>query len=402
MKSLLLLVVLICATNLAAKTYYVATTGNDSNKGSASSPWRTISHAASAVQAGDTVIVEDGRYAEAVTSNHSGTSSAPITFQSRHKWGAVLAPSSAQVSNNSRLVFNINGSDTKIVNFEITGSYDGTTAFGIKLQSGAVGGVIRGNKVHHISASRTVCPGGGAAIESAQANAVVTANFVYDVNPPRGSSLNCGVESGIYITNGDGTQVTNNLVINVWQGASIQLSGEQAPDHDFPSHVTVTNNTIINGGTPGVGGYAIWENCAQSGSTCDYNVMTNNLAYGMLHGNYQIVATSPGGTWGSHNIYSKNLEYKDAADSICCKQTLANTINADPRFVQYTGGPTGDYHLQSTSPAIRAGTSTGAPSTDFDGHARPQHTAYAVGAYEYVANVPTHVTAAMNRPQTKE
>jgi hypothetical protein len=42
----------------------------------------------------------------------------------------------------------------------------------------------------------------------------------------------------------------------------------------------------------------------------------------------------------------------------------------------------GDYQLQSGSPAIDAGSATGAPATDFAGTARPQGAAVDIGAFE--------------------
>lgn len=42
--------------------YYLSPTGNDTNNGSTSSPWKTIAKADSVVQAGDTVIFKDGIY----------------------------------------------------------------------------------------------------------------------------------------------------------------------------------------------------------------------------------------------------------------------------------------------------------------------------------------------------
>jgi hypothetical protein len=53
-------------------------------------------------------------------------------------------------------------------------------------------------------------------------------------------------------------------------------------------------------------------------------------------------------------------------------------INQDPRFIQL-----GDYHLQPRSPAIDAGTSTGAPTIDIDGHRRPCGVGVDMGAYEF-------------------
>ncbi|MGD0613722.1 MAG: choice-of-anchor Q domain-containing protein [Anaerolineales bacterium] len=52
----------------------------------------------------------------------------------------------------------------------------------------------------------------------------------------------------------------------------------------------------------------------------------------------------------------------------------------DPKFVNPTGA---DFHLQSGSPAIDAGSPLNAPDSDFDGNARPRGAGYSIGAYEY-------------------
>ena len=64
-------------------TYYVATTGNDSNAGtSINSPWRTIQKAADNVSANDIVYIKAGNYGcENVVFDASGTQTAPITFE---------------------------------------------------------------------------------------------------------------------------------------------------------------------------------------------------------------------------------------------------------------------------------------------------------------------------------
>ncbi len=55
----------------------------------------------------------------------------------------------------------------------------------------------------------------------------------------------------------------------------------------------------------------------------------------------------------------------------------------DPRFVLPAWGAPGDYHLQSTSPAINTGLAEGAPEVDLDGGARDAQPD--IGAYEYWA-----------------
>jgi parallel beta-helix repeat protein len=63
----------------AAATYYVATTGNDSNTGtSVSAPMRTITRAVNKVVAGDTVYVRGGTYREDVEMARGGTATAPV------------------------------------------------------------------------------------------------------------------------------------------------------------------------------------------------------------------------------------------------------------------------------------------------------------------------------------
>lgn len=61
--------------------------------------------------------------------------------------------------------------------------------------------------------------------------------------------------------------------------------------------------------------------------------------------------------------------------------TGTGNIDANPWFVDSANG---DYHLQAWSPAIDAGTATGAPDYDFEGDARPQNAGYDMGADEFV------------------
>jgi hypothetical protein len=68
------------AGSAQAQTYYVAKTGNDSNSGTKTAPWLTISHAATEAKAGSTVYVGAGTYNESVAFANSGTASAPIVF----------------------------------------------------------------------------------------------------------------------------------------------------------------------------------------------------------------------------------------------------------------------------------------------------------------------------------
>ena len=66
--------------SLFAATYYVATSGNNTNPGTQGSPWLTVQKAANTMVAGDTVIVASGNYDENVTTVRNGVQGSPITF----------------------------------------------------------------------------------------------------------------------------------------------------------------------------------------------------------------------------------------------------------------------------------------------------------------------------------
>ena len=85
MYATLVVIVLALAQTLAGQagtTYYVSTSGNDTNPGTIRAPWLTIQHAANTVKPGATVYVSGGIYHESVNFPTSGRALAPITFQS--------------------------------------------------------------------------------------------------------------------------------------------------------------------------------------------------------------------------------------------------------------------------------------------------------------------------------
>lgn len=79
---------------------------------------------------------------------------------------------------------------------------------------------------------------------------------------------------------------------------------------------------------------------------------------------------------------SNNLFY--GAGSLPAWADSATSINADPLFIDPTS-PARNFHLQTGSPAIDAGTAVSV-SRDFDGIIRPQGIAFDIGAFEYNQN----------------
>ena len=111
-----------------AKTYYVSTSGNNSASGLAEkTAFRTITHAATRAQAGDTVYIKGGNYGhEDVVISNSGTADQPIVFQGyKGKPGDTPAPSEMPLldGQNGKPVFGIlirNKSHLSIANIAIT------------------------------------------------------------------------------------------------------------------------------------------------------------------------------------------------------------------------------------------------------------------------------------------
>ena len=68
------------SSSLHATTYYVATTGSDTNAGTITAPFRTINQAQTPATAGDTIYVRGGIYNERFIIWESGSSSARLTI----------------------------------------------------------------------------------------------------------------------------------------------------------------------------------------------------------------------------------------------------------------------------------------------------------------------------------
>lgn len=130
----------------AGRVFYVAPTGSDSAAGTLTAPWKSIAHAQSVAQAGDTVYFRGGTYAytratrsctsgtdrvDAVTLNKSGSSGSPISY---------LAYSG------ERPVFDFSkvSDDCRIKGFDVTGSY-------IHLKGLELTGVPQNNSLNHES-----------------------------------------------------------------------------------------------------------------------------------------------------------------------------------------------------------------------------------------------------------
>lgn len=136
-------------------TYYVSTSGNDSNPGTISQPWRTIQHAADSVTAGDTVYVRAGVYNEIVTIPVSGSASSGfVTFSSYPGELATVDGTGLSVPNGQWGLYTIQDESYIIIQgFEIRNYITHSTAdvpIGIYIFGAGSNVQIVNNHIHNI------------------------------------------------------------------------------------------------------------------------------------------------------------------------------------------------------------------------------------------------------------
>jgi hypothetical protein len=135
-------------------TFYVSTTGDDSNSGTKTAPWRTVQHAADTVRAGSTVNVRGGVYKELVTVKASGNASdGYITFRSYPGETAVLDAEHFTPSERQAVLTIHSQSYVRIEGFEIRNFHTAEhqlTPLGISVMGGGSHIELLKNNVHHI------------------------------------------------------------------------------------------------------------------------------------------------------------------------------------------------------------------------------------------------------------
>ena len=152
-----ILFVLMCATAALGQintSYSVATTGNDSNPGTETLPWRTVQHAADTARAGSTVNVHGGIYEELLSLNASGNASDGfITFRSFPGETAILDAAKFTPKDRQGVVSIHNQSYVRIEGFEIRNfrtAEHRLAPLGIDVRGAGSHIELLKNNVHHI------------------------------------------------------------------------------------------------------------------------------------------------------------------------------------------------------------------------------------------------------------
>jgi parallel beta-helix repeat protein len=399
---------------LAMATLYVAPTGNDSSSGASTAPWLTLQKAADVAQPGDTVVVRAGNY-KGFYMDRSGTAAAPITFKADA--GAAITSRNATTADGINLeganYINIEGFTINnmpragirsVTNHHInirnnkldsngywgifTGfasdvTIEGNTASRSQIEHGIYfsnsgdraiirNNIVWGNNRNGIHMNGDIEAGGGDGIVS---DSLVEGNIIYENGRNGGSAINCdGVQNSVF---------RNNILYNN-HASGISLYRINAAQG--ASGNKITNNTIV------MASDARWALNIQNAST--NNTVYNNILYNnSARGSINISPDSRSGFKSDYNAVMSRFTLDDSSQ-ISLDQWRSttgqdrNSLIATPAQL-FANVAANDYHLSATSPALDKGTITNAPSSDFEGTARPQGAGMDIGADELGGTSPT-------------
>jgi len=176
--------------NLLVGTFYISTSGKDSNNGSQSAPWRHIQYAVDRVGPGSTINVMTGVYKEKVTFHNSGSAGGGyITLRKAAGNKPVIDGAGLPISGETGLIVIENKAYIKVIGFEIrnlkAGGAPAALPAGIWIKGRGAFIEIRNNAVHDIANSCYDCRAHGIAVYGRDPNAsihdiLIDGNKVYN------------------------------------------------------------------------------------------------------------------------------------------------------------------------------------------------------------------------------
>jgi parallel beta-helix repeat protein len=434
-----LLTLLSAASTSSAATFYVAAAGSDTNPGTLSAPFRTITRAAAAVRPGDVVEVRGGVYNEVVRLfNSKGTAAARIIF--RNYAGEQPVIDGTGTLPRTDLVQLSTTEYTDFTGFEVRNS----TGLGITVFN-AKGIRLTDNRVRHSTRNGIYI---GSDPFGATSDVLVQGNDVYNnVLDNQAHTRSGGWGQAIGIDGADGVTISNNRVhendgegIAFVNSDNVVARGNTVYDNfsvgiyfDNAQFCTADANFIYSSGNPRyfrdglpAGGIGFANEVYSVANLLTDNRVTNNIA---VNTRWSVFYTSVGGVVGGglkNTLVSNNTFYKAATAMLSIDTDLhagnvvqnnifhqtgggamfhgsaivttfrtnlwyggtpgaaagaGDVVGEDPLFVRTGGLAATDYKLTHLSYALFAGTVTSAVLTDFWGSLRSP--AYDIGAHEH-------------------
>jgi hypothetical protein len=430
--------------------YFVSTTGSDSADGSYATPWLTLTNARDTISPGDIVYAMDG--VGQTTDDGQGWSSCLTIGANSGSPGALKAmvvyPGATATIGNVNSTAN-GGCDTAI---RSKGQGESYWAFaGFTIRGGSI--TLNPNSATgwRIVANDLSCPNGNAQAGcldlGTEVSIAVYGNNIHNV----GTNLNPGdvtaLYHGVYISEfNHGVDFGWNTIAYVQGCRGLQQNvNEGSSSYDISIHDNVIHDTQCDGIVmttvdPSMGPVELYNNIIYNAGTgpsnaensgawmCIYVLggdpdgygpgsgiidVYNNTLYDCGNWTNPPYSQSEGMLlWANQGNGNKSLRLRNnivyastvspyCADTVCSgivgtnnifygngPAPIADNLNADPKLKNLSV-TSPDFHLQAGSPAIDAGLTIPGFATDFDGIARPQGSAFDIGAYEYIQTGPS-------------
>lgn len=333
------------------KTFYVSTSGRDSNPGTRSRPWRTVQRALNALRPGQRALVRRGTYTDDHVLRRAGTASAPITIAAYPGERVVLrAPPSS--GDTFPLRISSGAAYARVRGFVIEGA-KGTSSTNVYFEG----------RTHHVELSRNeirFSQDQGIFADADTRNLQIIGNRIHDNG--RGHVSGQHQSHGIYLEGADHL-IANNVIWDHPYGFGIQIYPEN-------SGTIVVHNTVVGSGHSGivVGGDEGVRNI-----TIRNNVLAFNSRYGV-----QMDSDCPTGSVP----VDRNVIFGNRSGGVqggCSAVRASDNFNSDPRFVSRARK---NFQLRPGSPAINRARPDFSLPVDARGRSRPRGGGYDVGAYE--------------------
>ncbi len=421
--------------SVASPTYYVDGShplASDSGPGTASTPWKTILHAVQTARAGETVLIKRGTYPENVSGRvsvaNSGTPGKPITFAAYpgDERQVVISGAMFRIAGKSYIVvrglkvtgvtstsagrgFSVEGPGTDIT---LTGNetYDTYSSgigvwgipwgsdpgdyrhlFNVVVENNLVrracnGGynecitvangvnniILRNNEV--TESGNTVNGGEGIDIKEGVFGGQLHGNYVHDLEKAAIYLDAAGV--GVGPGGIEDIDISGNLVRNITAGEGITLGGE---GRGSLRNIRVFNNVVHAVNKNGLVLYLPSTGTGTAtGITFINNTSYNNVRYGVR---IDWPSALSSGILARNNIGYLNGYGNWSVAAGASATEDHNLWGVDPLFVDAASG---NFRLRPGSPAVDAGSPTGAPAVDYAGVSRPQGAGVDIGAFELV------------------
>jgi hypothetical protein len=385
--------------------YYVGKNGSDNNSCAAaqdpSTPKLTIAGGAGCLSPGNTLLIKAGTYNESFPNVPSGTSTSPTVVRANPGDQVIITAPCCPTA-----VWLIDGKSYITLDGLI---WDG--ANGVNNSTpGSCGCLVLINNSNHVviqNAEARNCPtcvGAGFDL-NVSSNTNTLRNVKSHGHGPAGSGgSGCAWGHGAYIASnnnvveqsefysntslgiqvyGGGLNVTGNILRKNYIHNNSTSTSQACGEVIFGGHDNQFYDNIVGPNTvgPGIqidfdgpnGNQKVWNNTftgiAGTAVSIGGGNTNSELKNCIIYNNGSQVSNS-----GTNTQFSTNL-CQNTQSGVCA-------LTGNPLFVNPTGSPP-NFHLQSGSPAINAGTTLSAVPDDKDGVSRPQGAAYDIGAYEF-------------------